>query len=174
MANNMQNPLRLPQDRDDFIARAVDADDTHVSVGGLAEKIGMFVRTGRARILSSSSRSGDVYVQGVHAVARLVQLTRRQAGQTPEEFAAQHDLELREVVEIESAQATPEPRVLYQFSQVLRVSYDKLLILVGHRQRRDEALEREALAFAAHSGPMDRLSKAESQALQDFIRALSD
>ena len=112
--------------------------------------------------------------QGIEAVARLVQLTRRRLGVSPEQFAAQTDLELRELVALESAQAAPEPRVLYQLSQVLEVSYEKLLTLVGHRQRRDEVLEREALLFEAHSGPMDRLSKSESQALQDFIRALSD
>ena len=103
-----------------------------------------------------------------------MQFTRRRLGLSPEQFAAQTDLELRELLELESAQTAPEPRVVYQVSKSLEVSYEKLLILAGHQQRRDEVLEREALLFAAHSGPMDRLSKSESQALQDFIRALND
>jgi len=176
MAHTKQNPLRLPKNRDHLIAWAIDADDSCISVGGLAANLGMLRDAGRTGSVrrAAPAPAAPLRSQGIEAVARLVQLTRRRLGVSPEQFAAQTDLELRELVALESAQAAPEPRVLYQLSQVLEVSYEKLLTLVGHRQRRDEVLEREALLFEAHSGPMDRLSKSESQALQDFIRALSD
>lgn len=176
MAGSNQNPLRLPENRDELIARAIAADDACVSVGGLAAQLGMLWDAGQTR---AARRAGTGHTAaplslGLQALARLVQLDRRRLRLSSEQFAAQCGLELHELLDVESAQAPPEPRVLYQLSMSLKVSYEKLLTLAGHRQRRDEALERGVLLFAANSGPMDQLSKSESQALQDFIRALND
>jgi transcriptional regulator with XRE-family HTH domain len=169
MTARRDEPLRFPANRDKLIARAIAADEGNVSVGGLAARVGMLRELPDAR-----SRSATVAPHGIDALARLVQLARREQTLTPEQFATRFSLDLRELLDLESARNVPEPRLLYQLSLALRVSYEKLLVLAGHRVRRDEALEREALRFAASSGPMDKLSKSEAQALHDFIRALDE
>lgn len=162
-------PIRLPPRRDRSIARAVTADDSCVSVGGLAERIGMLPPVPR-----SSVPAVNVHPQGLAALARLVQLARREQGLGPDEFAAKLGLDLPELVSVESAREAPEPRILHLISTGLKVSYEKLQVLVGYRRARDQSLEHEALRFAASSGPMDKLSKAEAEALHQFIRALHD
>jgi len=170
MTAGRDKPLRLPVNRDKLIARAIAADDGTVSVGGLAARVGML-----RDAADSESRSRPAPMShGVDALARLVQFIRREQVLTPEQFASRFSLDLRELVDLESARTIPEPRLLYQLSLALKVSYEKLLVLAGHRVLRDEALERETLRFAASSEPMDKLSKSEAQALHDFIRALHE
>ena len=168
MTGTPHKPLRFPTNRDKLIARAIAADDAGVSVGGLAGQLGMLRETAEAP--STTSRA----TYGLYALARLVELARRGQALAPEQFAERYGLNLRELVDLESARGVPEPRALYQLSVALKVSYEKLLVLAGHRVHRDEALESEAVRFAASSGPMDKLSKLESQALHDFIRALHE
>jgi transcriptional regulator with XRE-family HTH domain len=169
MEDRKHEPLRFPGDRDKLIARAVSADDDSVSVGGLAAKLGML-----SEVPAAEGRPASPEAFGLQTLARFIQLSRREHGLTSEQFATKYDVDVRELLDIEDARGVPEPRVLYQVSQALGVSYDKLLVLAGHRRSRDERLDREVLRFAASSGPMDRLSKSELQALQDFIRVLHD
>lgn len=169
MTDMQHKPLQLPANRDKLIAWAVAADDGCVSVGGLAAKLGM--------LTDSSGSELVVAVQerpGLEAIARLVQLARREKGKSPEEFASKIGLDLAELVDIENARGVPEPRVLHLLSIGLKVRYQKLLILAGHKQPRDESLADETLKFAASSGPMDRLSPSEVRALHAFIEALDD
>jgi len=170
MTAKRDEPLHFPAKRDKLIARAIAADDRNVSVGGLAARVGML-----RDVSDVGPPSGGVPPShGIDALARLVQLARREQALSPEQFASRFSLDLGELVDLESARKVPEPRLLHQLSLALKVSYEKLLVLAGHRVRRDEALEHEALRFAASSGPMDKLSKSEAQALHDFIRALHD
>ena len=169
MTSMQHNPIRLPSNRDRSMARAVAADDSCVSVGGLAEQVGMLPPVPRPAVAPVT-----VHPQGVAAVARLVQLARREQGLAPDRFAAKLGLDLSELVSVESACESPEPRVLHLISTGLGVSYEKLQVLIGYRMARDQSLEHEALRFAASSGPLDKLSKAEAQALHEFIRALHD
>lgn len=170
MTAGRDKPLSFPANRDKLIARAIAADDGDVSVGGLASRIGVFRDAPDSELRSRPALTSH----GIDALARLVQFIRRQQALTPEQFASRFSLDLRELVDLESARVVPEPRLLYQLSTALNVSYNKLLVLAGHRVRRDETLERETLRFAASSEPMDKLSKSEAQALHDFIRALHD
>lgn len=164
MNNTQHRPLRLPRNRDRIIARAVATDDACVSVGGLAARFNM---------LGGSDTSYEAG-PGVAAIAKLVSMSRHEARLSPERFAAKIGLDVSELGELEAGSSTPEPRVLYQLSVSLRLSYHKLLVLAGHRTERIDVLEREKVRFAASSGPLDKLSKEDCQALHDFIRALSD
>jgi transcriptional regulator with XRE-family HTH domain len=170
MPGETHKPLSIPKNRQKLIERAVSVDDAYVSVGGLAARLGLLNTAPTAE----SAREGLATTIGIATLARLVQLARRRDGLTLKEFSAKFGLNLGEMFEIENGRGIPEPRVLQQVSVALRVSYEKLLILAGHRRFRDENLDREALKFAANSGPMDKLSKAESQALQDFMKVLND
>lgn len=170
MEYKKHEPLRFPANRDKLIARAVSADDGSVCVGGLAAKLGM-LSEGPAVELRREASQASFRLQ---TLARFIQLSRRQHGLTSEQFATKYDVDVRELLDIEEARGIPEPRVLYQVSQALRVSYNKLLVLAGHRYSRDERLDREVLRFAASSGPMGSLSKTEEEALHDFIKVLHD
>lgn len=174
MATPDHAPLRLPEKRDLLIRRAIAADDGCVSVAGLAVALGMLPDHADAspRATPGAHAAPASSPAALQALGRFVQLARRRAGLSSEDFAAQAHLDLREILDLESGLTVPEPRVLYRLSAALSVSYEKLLILAGHRQQRDDALEREALRFAAHSGSMAQLSKTESEALHDFIRVL--
>src|SRR6266446_1132893 len=141
MTATPHKPLRLPANREKLIARAVAADDGGLSVGGLAAQLGMLRDASGAE--PSSTTAPVSY--GLYALARLIQFARRDQALTPEQFASKFGLDLREVLGLESARSAPEPRVLYQLSVVLKVSYEKLLVLAGHRVPRDEALEHDAL-----------------------------
>lgn len=169
MTRQAHAPLQMPSNRDRSIARAIAADDSCVSVGGLAEQLGFLPPIPRATTPVAST-----HPQGLAALSKLVQLARREHGMTPERFATRLGLDLSELVAVESACEAPEPRVLHLISTGLKVSYQKLQMLVGYRENRDQTLEHEALRFAASSGPMDKLSKAEARALHEFIRALHE
>jgi len=171
MSTIQHNPLRLPANRDERIARALAVDDGCVMAGGLPAKLGLLPEL---RAASMPSTTPTLSAAGVTALSRLVQLARRDRGQTPEVFASKLGLDLSELVELESGCGAPELRVLHLVSIGLKLSYEKLQMLVGYRQARDSSLERETMRFAASSGPMDKLSKSEAQALHDFVRALHD
>lgn len=171
MNTTQHNPLRLPSNRDQRIARALEAEDGCVMAGGLPAKLG-FLPELRASPIPPASPT--LNISGMTALSRLVQLARREKGQTPEAFASKLGLDLSELVELESGCSLPELRVLHLVSTGLKLSYEKLQMLAGYRQARDASLERETMRFAASSGPMDKLSKSEAQALHDFVRALHD
>lgn len=172
MTSMQQKPLNLPANREDRIARALELEDGCVLAGGLPSTLGFLPQS--ARTAEPVSVVNESHGTGVVALARFVQLARRDRGQTPVVFASKIGLDLQEVVELESGCTTPELRVLHTLATGLGVSYSKLQVLVGYRQARDVTLQREALKFAASSGPMDKLSRVEEQALHDFIQALHD
>ena len=83
-------------------------------------------------------------------------------------------IDVKELEVLETGYAAAEPRVLRSVSETLRVSYDKLLVLAGHRKSRDAILERKALRYAASSGSTAKLSKVEEQTLHDLLKVLHE
>lgn len=164
---NYHRPLRLPANRDALIERATAESDGHLSVGGFAPHLGQ---------AHCPPRAGPQLDPrpGLLTIARLVQYARRDARQTPDQYARRIGIAPGELEVTETGVMTPEPRVLYAISESLKISYQKLLTLAGHRQERDVTLEREALRFAAFSAPMDKLNSTEAQALHDLLRLLHE
>jgi hypothetical protein len=160
-------PLRLPANRDALIERAAAQSDGLTSVGGFAPHFGQ---------AQSPARVGSQpdLLPGLVTIARLVQYARREARQTPDQYARRIGIAAGELEVTEVGVVPPEPRVLFAISETLKISYQKLLTLAGHRQARDTALEREALKFAAFSAPMDKLSSMEAQALHDLLKLLHE
>ncbi len=160
-----QVELRFPDNREALIREAVKHDESCVSVGGLAESLGM-LETPPVQVAAPAI--------GAKAFAKLVEFWRRQKQLSVEELAARTGLSEAEVLEAEEGDAVPEPRVLHALSTVLKVSYEKLLHLTGHVTDRDQSIESAAVRFAARSESMERLNRQEEQALHEFIRALAD
>lgn len=163
--NINQVGIRFPENRDELIREAVSQEEACVSVGGLAENLGMLgvpqVPVGGATV-------------GAKALAKLVEFWRREKQLSVEELAARSGLTEEEVLNSEEGDTIPEPRVLYALSTVLSVSYEKLLYLTGHKSNRDKTVQTAAIRFAARSESMERLSQHEEAALHEFIRALAE
>lgn len=118
--------------------------------------------------------TGPTESAGLESLSRLVELSRRDKRLTPEQFAIRCGIELEDVVLIEGGRAAPDARVLHKVSVFLGLSYEKLLVLGGLRRVRDVSLEQGALRFAASSGPMDKLTASQADALHEFVKILHD
>ena len=155
-----------PVDRE-WLKRMADAEEQcpSVAVGGLAVDLGL--------IDQAREPMGLAAVNAATAIARLVELWRRQQGLTVEIFAARANLTEAEVVAIESGEIIPEPRVLLRVSEVMAVSYDKLMHVAGHVRVRDERLSYGAVRFAGRSESMAKLTAQEEDALDEFVRLLA-
>lgn len=155
-----------PVDRE-WLRRMADAEEQcgSVSVGGLAADLGEF----RSAALGTNAES----VSSALALARLVKLWRREQGLTVEDFAKRAGLSEFEVVGVESGEMVPEPRVLFQLSQAIKISYDKLMYIAGHMIDREGQLMHAAYRFAARSESMEKLTRQEEEALHEFINTLA-
>jgi len=167
--NKYHRPLTLPRDRKWLIEKAIATDDTCISVAGLASRVGHLI--GKSADVDAARSATSV---GVAAIARLIQLSRRDESLTPEQYARRIGVGLDELRNAEAGTQVPEPRVLYAVSEALAISYQKLMSLAGHRKERDQKLEEEALRFAASSAPMDKLTNVETRALHDLLQLLHD
>lgn len=156
-----------PIDRE-WLRRMADAEEgcASISVGGLAADLGMVRRPDR-------TAGGVEAVSAAVALSKLVQLWRRKNRMDVSQFARHANLAEVEVVGVESGELVPEPRVLFQLSQAIKVSYDKLMLVAGHVVERDERLAIGAVRFAARSEPMEKLTREEEEALHEFINLLA-
>lgn len=152
---------------DAWLQRMADAEERcpSIAVGGLASDLGLHSQQREPSALA--------WVNAATALAKLVELWRRQQRLTVEEFARRSNLTEAEVVGIESGELVPDPRALFQVSQVIPVSYDKLLHVAGHVRQRDERLSNAAVRFAARSESMEKLTRQEEEALHDFVNQLA-
>ena len=160
--------MNTPKPIDDaWLQRMAAAEERcpSISVGGLAVDLGLYPRR--------PARSDLANVNAATALAKLVELWRRQQRLTVEEFAKRSNLTEAEVVGIESGEFVPEPRALFQVSQVIPVSYDKLMHVAGHVRQPDERLSNGAVRFAARSESMEKLTRQEEEALHDFVNLLA-
>jgi HTH-type transcriptional regulator, competence development regulator len=108
------------------------------------------------------------------AFGKFVNLMRRRQGFSIEKLADEADLDASEVLVIEDdVHYLPEPRTVYKLAQVFHVPQRKLMELAGLTAANDDDLRREAVRFAARSESMERLTDAESAALEAFVAVLS-
>lgn len=144
----------------EWLARMGDAEaGCQVSAGGLASELGF---------LDAPSFEPSI------AFGKLVELARRDRGETVEVLAKKADLDLTELLSIERGERAPTPRSVYQLAQVLRFNAGKLMELAGLADAKDERLREEALLFAARSEPSAKLSREEREAFEAFVRVVAE
>jgi transcriptional regulator with XRE-family HTH domain len=148
-----------------LIEKACEVDDSCISVAGLASKVGHL----STRVIDIESAR-----VGIAAIAKLIQLARREERLTPEQYAKRIGVGVEELKVAEAGTQVPEPRLLFAVSEALTISYQKLMSLAGHRNERNQILEQQALRFAASSTSMDTLTSVESRALHDLLQVLHD
>lgn len=151
--SNKKHPSR------DWLLRMAEVEDASrsVAVGGVAADFEM--------VRPQSTESHCVF-------GRLIEYARRAKNLSVEELADRADVDLAEVVDIERHEdAVPAPRTVYQLATVLELPAGMLAEVAGLAKARG-AVSEAALRFAARSEPTATLSKAEREALEEFVKVL--
>jgi transcriptional regulator with XRE-family HTH domain len=109
------------------------------------------------------------------AFGRLINLWRRKKGFRIEVLADKARIDVSELIEIErNLNFVPEPRTVYQLAKTLDLPSERMLELSGNLLLRDASLGKEAVRFAARSESVEKLSKDEQMALEEFVKFLSE
>ena len=100
---------------------------------------------------------------------------RREKGLRIDQLAEKAKIDTTELIEIErNIHYMPEPRTVYQLATTLGLSNDRLLELSGNLVVRDSMLGQEAVRFAARSESVEKLTKDEQNALEEFVKFLNE
>lgn len=111
----------------------------------------------------------------VPAFGRLINLCRRKRGWSVEELAGAARISAAELMNIEhEPHYVPGPRTVYQLSNTLGLPRDRMLQLSGNMVVRDRQFGEEAVRFAARSESVAKLTKEEHEALEEFVKYLSE
>jgi transcriptional regulator with XRE-family HTH domain len=154
----MNNTKETGPDRE-LLQRLGEFEDAccSISVGGMAADLGML-----------SSAHGDAQ----RVFARLIELARRKKSLSVEQLAEQANVDLSEIVEIERGDSiVPEVRTVFQLATVLDLPQERLMEVAGLAAPRPE-VSHAALRFAARSESTAKLTPAESDALEEFVKVL--
>jgi transcriptional regulator with XRE-family HTH domain len=139
-------------------------DNAELSVGGLAHELGM---------LGAATAAPTPVVKS--AFAKLVGLRRRDMRLTVEQLAERAEVDVAEVVSIELGQLDqPEPRTVFKLAGALKLPAQKLMQVSGLAVPRDTRFNDAVVRFAARSEPIEKLSKEEHAALEEFVRFLAE
>ena len=145
----------------DWMRQAAAAEDQHeaVTVGGLACDLGMLSHEGeeQPRVLS-----------------RLVEWRRLELGMTEEQLAAAAGIDLGELRAIEQdAPNACSTRVIFKIARSLTLSPEKLAMLAGLAEtREDKTLSEATVRFAAKSSTA-KLSREQRHALDEYVKVLT-
>ena len=109
------------------------------------------------------------------AFARLVQLKRRERALSLEEFAHEADVDLGEVVRIETDDRyVPSGLSVHRIAAFFRLPDRPLMALAGLLSVKDAQFQDASLRFAARSAPIDELSHEERKALDEYVKFLCE
>lgn len=145
--------------RESWLDRIDDIEDSarSISAAGMAADFGMVHHASMA---------------GQRVLGKFIELSRRNRRLTVEDLAAQADVDLSDLVELETNEsAAPEPRTVYQLSQVFGVPAQAMMELAGLATARGE-VNNAAVRFAARAESISDLSEQERSALEEFVGIL--
>ncbi|MBA2678829.1 MAG: helix-turn-helix domain-containing protein [Ktedonobacteraceae bacterium] len=160
--------MRLNLQREWYEGEAKKEEQLEVTAGFRDMRFPDEVEEVPEKIMTSSNVSAIPF-------GRLISLQRRQHRLSMEQLAEKADVDLGELVTIEAGQcSTPQARTVYALAQALNLPSDKLYVVSGLKFSTDQAFNKQAVRFAARSEAVDKLSKEEQQALQEFVKYLSE
>ncbi len=155
--------MKMNTDKDWLKKRAELEDGCFVSVGGLVES------------LAEREQTATNVVPMKPAFVRFVQLARRDRRLSLEDFAEKVDVDLAELVKIETEEHyKPTLRTVHMIAGFLKVPEKMLLALAGLLQAKDPQFQKAALKFAARSAPVEKLSQQEHSDLEEIVRLLCE
>jgi len=110
-----------------------------------------------------------------HAFARLLQLKRRERTLSVEELAVKADLDLAELVRIESDEDyVPNPFSVHKLAEYFKLPERPLMALAGLLKVKDAQFQQQAVRFAARSESVEKLSREEHRALEEYVKFLCE
>lgn len=137
-------------------------DNSEISVGGLAHDLGMFKARTKPELPTQA------------ALAKLVELRRRELGLAPRELAIQADVNIQELIDLESGEITPvTTHIIAKLAKALKLPTDKLERLLETQTTEDQPLTEASTRFTAKFDPVAKLTNEEHEALIEFVRFLS-
>jgi transcriptional regulator with XRE-family HTH domain len=155
--------MKVGRSKEWWLEMAALEDDAEVGAGVLA------LESQSLTIPERVSNAAEI------AFGRFIQLMRRKHGLSLEQLSTKVDVDLEELIGIEeNSSYRPEPRTVYQLSNMFKVSNAKLLELAGLRTSTSDNLREEAVRFAARSESTERLTSIEKAALESFVAILSE
>jgi transcriptional regulator with XRE-family HTH domain len=111
----------------------------------------------------------------IPAFGRLINLCRRKRGWTIENLASSARIDVSEAIRIEhDTSYVPGPRTVYQLSTALGLPRERMLQLSGNMIVHDRGLGEHAVKFAARSESVEKLSRQEHRALEEFVKYLNE
>lgn len=159
--------MKFNADRKWLERRASQEDQHFISVGGLSSTLDP---TFQADVASS-----PVVETTKTAFVRLLQLARRERRLSLETLARQADVDLGELVKIETDETfTPGLRTVHQLASVLDLPVKKLMVLAGLLQAKDPGLQQASVRFAARSEPIGNVTPEEHAALEEYVKFLNE
>lgn len=163
--------MKMNLSKEWFQQRTALDDDADVSAGTLNLNR---LPANRASNVGSMHGSSEADTPNP-AFGRLINLWRRKMGLRIDALADRARIDVAELIEIErNLNYVPEPRTVFQLAKTLEVPTERLLELSGNVVVRDPSLGEEAVRFAARSESVERLSKDEQRALEEFVKFLSE
>lgn len=109
------------------------------------------------------------------AFGRFVNLMRRQQGMSLEQLAVDADVDMADLVEVESdPYHRPELRTACQLASYFKVPQAGLMQVAGLAAPKDARLFDEGVRFAARSKSTAELTPEEGAALEAFVAVLSE
>ncbi len=122
------------------------------------------------RTVSKKSEKSGIFLS---VFSRLIKMRRRERGLTIEHLAQVARVDLDELVGIEQVSSyVPELRTIGRLAEVLGLPHNKLLQLAGCTSELDESLTEESIRFAARLDTVEKLTSAQKNALDHFVRFL--
>lgn len=109
------------------------------------------------------------------AFSTLISYRRRALRLTMENLAAKAHVELDELLRIEDDGAyVPEPRTVHQLAHELKLPLPQLLVLSGNATSASAELTAASVRFAARSRAVEKLNRQENDALNEFVKILTE
>lgn len=110
-----------------------------------------------------------------HAFVKLLQLKRREHTLSVEKLAERADLDVEELLRIETDESyTPNPFAVHKLAQYFKLPERPLMALAGLLKVKDAQFQQQAVRFAARSEPVEKLSKEEHRALEEYVKFLCE
>jgi len=151
-----------------WLERRAEQEDRHlISVGGLISSLDPNCEAEMNTVPKIESTKT--------AFVRLLQLARRERRLTLERLAEKADVDLAELLKIETDEAfTPSLRTVHQLAAFLDLPAKKLMVLAGLLRVKDPNLQQASVRFAARSEPIGSVSPEEHAALEEYVKFLNE
>lgn len=151
------------------LAREADLDVTKLTKAS-REMTSLALR--ERKLINTKADSSILLHKGLNS---LLVMLRRRDGLDEDELALKAGIDEAEIRRIEyDSEYMPSPRTIYKLEQAFALPGGVLAKLSGAIKHQSPALEERVLEFAANAKSIGKLTKAERELLNAFVKFLTD